>query len=424
MPDATQPGRGRPAWLTAPVLTVAGLSIASGIAQFSVTAVIGDVASAFGTTSGGDDLTAQIGLPTTTIGVALALIRLASLGSLPAAALADRYGRRQVLLTLAAIGLTLTTLAALAPSFWFYIGLVALARPMLSAVNGLAGVVAAEESSARDRSAAIALVTAAYGLGAGIVSLSRTALPGEPSFRVVTAFTLLPLLALPLLARRIREPRIARDAEHSQGIPGAIPAGLRVRVLILSALAGSTALATGPGFTYLFVYGEDILGASTGFSSLLVLGAGPAGVIGLLIGRAGADRIGRRVTAGLMMLLTGVGIAYAYSGSTRALAIGYLAAIATSTGFAPPTGALAAELVPTRVRATVAGWVTVAGVLGAVIGLMTFGVLADATGSFASASRIIGIVVALVSVGFVLLPETRGHELDEDEPGHATADGT
>ncbi|MEX0835426.1 MAG: hypothetical protein WD010_05010, partial [Nitriliruptor sp.] len=136
MPDATQPGRGRPAWLTAPVLTVAGLSIASGIAQFSVTAVIGDVASAFGTTSGGDDLTAQIGLPTTTIGVALALIRLASLGSLPAAALADRYGRRQVLLTLAAIGLTLTTLAALAPSFWFYIGLVALARPMLSAVNG------------------------------------------------------------------------------------------------------------------------------------------------------------------------------------------------------------------------------------------------------------------------------------------------
>lgn len=414
MTDATTRRR-RPTWLGVPVLTVAALSVASGIAQFSVTAVIGDVASAFGEPGEGADLTAQIGLPTTTIGLALAAIRLTSLASLPASALGDRYGRRNVLLTLAALGLVLTSLAALAPGFWVYVALVALARPALSAVNGLAGVVAAEETRARDRSAAIALVTAAYGIGAGIVTVLRSILPGEPSFRLVTAFALVPLLVLPFLARRVREPRIAATAQRTrQGLPGWIPASHRRRVVILSVLTGTIALATGPGFAYLFVYGEDVLGASTGFTSLLILSAGPAGLLGLLIGRAGADRLGRRVTAGLLMAATGLAVAYAYSGTIRDLAIGFLAAIAVSTGFAPPTGSLAAELVPTEVRATVAGWVTLAGVLGAVIGLLMFGVLADAAGSFANASRTIGVVVAVVAVGFVLLPETRGQELDGD----------
>jgi MFS family permease len=410
--------RSRPAWLTLPVLTVSVLSIASGLAQFSVTAVIGDVAAAFGEPGTGDEVAAQIGLPATTVGIALAIVRLSSLASLPAAALADRVGRRSLLLGAATFGLVLTSLAALAPGFWWYVALVAFARPALSTVNALAGVIAAEETSARDRSAAIALITAAYGLGAGVVSVARGVLPGEPSFRVVTAFALVPLVLLPLLARRVREPSIAARSEHAHGIPGAVPAPLRGRVALLSVLAGVLAIATGPGFTYLFVYGERVLGASPLFLSTLVLGAGPAGLAGILLGRFGADRFGRRVTAGLAMAATGLAVTYAYALGTAELAIGYLAAIATSSAFAPPAGALAAELVPTRIRATVAGWMTVAGVLGAVLGLTSFGVLADLTGSFANAAMAIGVLVAVVAVAFVRLPETLGTELEdlEDRP--------
>ncbi len=402
----------RPVWLTAPVLTVSALSVGSGVAQFGVTAAIGDVAATFGTVGGGDDLSAQIGLPATTIGVALAVIRLASLGSLPLASLADRIGRRSVLLWLAALGFAITSLAAAAPSFWVYVALVALARPALSTVNALAGVVAAEEARARDRSAAIALVTAAYGLGAGVVSVGRGLLPGEPSFRVVTVFALVPLLLLPVLARRVREPRIAQQAGHAQGLPGAVPHAFRRPVAVLAVLTATIALATGPGFTYLFVYGERVRGASPLFLSGLVLAAGPAGLLGILVGRACADRFGRRITAASCMALTGGAVAYAYAGSARDLAIGYLVAIAASSGFAPPAGALAAELVPTRTRATVAGWMTVSGVLGSVLGLTTFGVLADLTGGFAAASRTIGLAVAAVASGFALLPETRGVELE------------
>jgi MFS family permease len=409
----------RPSWATAPVLGVAGLSIGSGLAAFGVTAVIGDVAATFGHPAPEDGDLAAIGLPVTTVGVALAIVRLASLGSLPLAAVADRVGRRQVLLIVATLGFAMTTAAAAAPGFWWYVVLVALARPALATINVVAGVVAAEESRSTDRAGAIALVTAAYGLGSGIVSVGRGLLPGEPSFRVVTAFALLPLLVLPLLARAVREPTIASGHRDSRGLPGAVPRPFRRRVVVLAALVGGIAVATGPGFTYLFVYGERVLGASPLQVSTLVLAAGPVGLAGILVGRFAADRLGRRLTGALAMAGTGLGVVVAYSGGFVALAIGYLTTILLASAFAPAQGALASELVPTAVRATVAGWLAVTGVLGAVFGLTAFGVLADATGSFAVAGSL-GVAVAFAALAFVLLPETLGTELEdlEDDPAH------
>jgi len=405
----------RPGWLTTPILAVSGLSIGSGVAQFGVTAVIGDVAAAFGEVGAGGDLTAQIGLPATTVGLALALVRLTSLASLPVVSVADRRGRQRVLIALSVVGLGLTTVAALAPSFWWYVALVALARPALSGVNAITGVVASEETRTKDRSAAIALVTAAYGLGAGLIVVGRAALGGLATFRVVTAAAIVPLVLLPLIVRRTREPRIARGHLQQHGMLGSVPRAYVRSVVVLSVLSGSIALATGPAFSYLFVYGERVLGMSSGLLALLVVLAGPAGLVGILLGRAAADRLGRNIAAGVSMAGTGAATAWAYGGTDVRLAVGYLLAITASSAFAPPTGALGAELVPTRVRATLAGWVTFAGVLGAVVGIAGFGVLADATGGFDSAARTIGIVTALSAVGFLLLPETRDVELEDLE---------
>ncbi len=416
MSDPRRPLRSRrPAWLTTPIIAVSGLSVASGVAQFGVTAVIGDVAAAFGSTGPGDDLASQIGLPATTVGIALAAVRLASLAALPAVAVADRYGRRRVVLALSAVGLALTALAALSPSFWWYVALVALARPALSGVNAVTGVVAAEETRTRDRSAAIALVTAAYGAGAGLVVVGRFLAGDAANFREVTASALLPLLLLPLLARGTREPRIAERHHAARGLPGRVPAPYVRSVALLSMLSGAIALGTGPAFSYLFVYGERVLGVAPALVTALVVLAGPVGLVGILAGRAAADRLGRNVAAGASMVATGLAVAWAYSGSAVQLAVGYLLAIGFSSAFAPPTGALGAELVPTRVRATLAGWVTFAGVIGAVVGIYGFGALADATGGFRSAALVIGLATSVAGLGFRLLPETRGVELEDLE---------
>jgi MFS family permease len=149
--------------------------------------------------------------------------------------------------------------------------------------------------------------------------------------------------------------------------------------------------------------------------STLVLAAAPVGLAGLLAGRWSADRLGRRITAALAMAGTGLSVAVAYSGDFPALSVGYLTTILLGSAFAPAQGTLASELVPTAVRATVAGWLAVTGVAGAVIGLTAFGVLADLTGGFVVAARLIGALVAVSALGFVALPETRGTELEDLE---------
>jgi hypothetical protein len=83
--------------------------------------------------------------------------------------------------------------------------------------------------------------------------------------------------------------------------------------------------------------------------------------------------VGGGSPARLAMAGTGLGVTVAYSGSFVALATGYLLTILLASAFAPAQGTLASELVPTAVRATVAGWLAVAGVLGAVVGLTRSG---------------------------------------------------
>jgi MFS family permease len=412
----------RRSWLSAPVLSVAGLSMGAGISAFGVTAVVGDVAAAFGEVDADDGGLGRIGLPVTTVGVALALIRAASLGSLGLAAAADRYGRARLLLAVAVLGFGLTSLSALSPGFWWYVALAASARPFLSTLNAVAAVVAAEESRSVDRAGAVGLITAAYGLGSGIVSVGRGLLPGDSSFRVVAAASLVPLLVLvPLVRPRLREPSLALEGVRPDALPGAVPRPYRKRVAVLAFLVGMIAVATGPAFTFLFVYGERVLGASPLEVSGLVLAAGPLGLTGILFGRWGADRFGRRITGAVTLGGTGLAVAVAYSGDVASLAAGYGTTVLLGGAFAPAQGAMASELVPTAIRATVAGWLTVAGVLGAVIGLTFFGVVADATGGFAGAAWLLGGVVAASALGFRALPETRGVELEDLEPPTASS---
>ncbi len=430
-------------WRDPAILSAAWFALAAGFAQFGATAALGDVARAFGAAQTGTSIAAKVGLSGTTLGIGLAIIRLASLGSLPLAGLADRFGRKLTLIGCVALGLALTATAALSPTFWWFVAIFALGRPLLSATNTVAGVVAAEETASRDRAKAISLITAGYAVGAGLTALLRGALGDQLGFRGLFALAVVPLAVTPLIARGLKEPdryqRLRTGAALGASV-GAGPAasspmppprvgGLRglwvagrvrvqqrPRLWLLTGLTFSFSFVIGPMNTFLFVYAENALGMSRRATALMVLAAGPLGLVGLLVGRWTADSVGRRRTAAVGQALVALAGMITYSGSSTGAVSGYLLAIIAAGTYGPATAALAAELFPTSVRASVAGWLVASGVLGAVAGLLAFGTISDALDSFALAAVVICAPVVVASLLFAPLPETAGMELEQSAP--------
>jgi predicted MFS family arabinose efflux permease len=202
----------------------------------------------------------------------------------------------------ATVGLAITAAAALSPGFWSLVVVLACARPLLSACNAVAGVVAAEETSARDRSSAVALVGGAYAAGTGVVAIVRAAGGDVLGFRGVFALSLVPLLLLPLLAARLRESPLFTAEARTRRL-GTVRRDLWRRLGIICTVHLAVGLVLGPVYTYLFLYGEGTVGATPGAMAVLVVLAGPAGLIGLLAGRWLSDHLGRRPTAGVTMFL-------------------------------------------------------------------------------------------------------------------------
>jgi MFS family permease len=114
----------------------------------------------------------------------------------------------------------------------------------------------------------------------------------------------------------------------------------------------------------------------------------------------------------------GLSAVFTYSGSRVALLLGYEIGILAASIFAPAGGAFVNELFPTAVRASVAGWNVAASVLGAVLGLVAFGALAQVGTRFDGlrASSIIFLPVLVATVLFLALPETKGREPEEMWP--------
>lgn len=405
-------------WRDPPVLGVAVVMVAAGFAQFSPAAALASVAEHFGSLRDGDTIAEQAGLPGSVLGAGLAAIRLSALLALPLAALADRRGRRRTLLVCISLGLVLTAVAATSPGYWWFVLAVALARPLLTATDTVGEVMAAEHTATPDRAKALALLAAAYGVGAGAVAVLRGLLDDRLGFRGVFGLAGVLLVLVLFASRRIVEP----DRFRPPGTPGpelrALPA---VRALgrphrrRLGAMAGLTFAAgfiTGPSTTFLFVYAENVRDVSAAVTGALVVVAGATGLGGLLLGRFLADRLGRRPTGALALVLLAGAASLTYSGSVPALLVGYPLAVLVGAMFGTPALALSTELFPTAVRASVAGWLVVAGVLGATSGLLLAGAIADAADSFATAIAAVCVPGALLALLFGLVPETRGVELE------------
>lgn len=404
-------------WQDRAVVAVALASLMAGVGEFGAVAALGDVSRAFGSHNPGTTIADQAGLSGTSLGAGLAVIRLASVGGLLVAGLADRFGRRRTILLTVTAGLVLTAATATSPGYWWFVAVFAAGRPFLSATNSVSAVSAAEHTGSDSRSKALALVAAGYGIGAGLTAIVHGLAGSQLGFRGVFAFAALPLMLLPLIRRWAKEPdRFAlAAAAHPAELPviAAVSGPFRRRLAVVAVIGFALSMITGPGTGFVFLYAQNVRHVPGYLTASMVVAAGASGLAGLLAGRWMADRLGRRVTSAVGMCgLAGLGLV-TYAGSGWTLVAGYVLGVGAGSMIAPATGPLITEVFPTPIRASVMGWWTAAGVVGAAAGLLLFGAVADAGGMFWAAAAATFLPATLAVPLFWLLPEPVGREPED-----------
>ena len=384
---ATTFDRSRATW------ALALLALCAGFAQFGAVASLADVAAHFGRVSASSSLVARVGLSGTTLGVGLAVLRIASLGALPLASLADRWGRRRVVAHSLWWGLAITAVAALSPNYWFFVACFALGRPMLSSASALVQVMAVELSSTATRVGRLAMVAGGAGAGAGLAAIVHGAIRSPGAFRWLFALALVPIVVVGPLLTWIPEPA-TRDRERLARV-GRVAAEYRGSLWRVATMVGVLGMIGGPANGFVFVYGESVLHIAPSRVALLVSFAALTGLAGLWLSRSLARRWGRRVTVAIGVVAAGVTASVAYGGGVSLFVVGYLSGVAAAGLVTPVLTALSTEIFPHHVRATAAGWLVVAGVVGATAGLALFGAVGDAGHSTTTGLRVAALVTFL-----------------------------
>ncbi len=387
----------------------------ASFAQFGAIASLNDVARHFGHVSSNGSLRSVVGLSGSTLGVGLGILRLASLGALPLASLADRWGRTRVLRRAMLLGLLTTAVASLSPSYWFFVLCFALARPLLSAASALIQVITVELATSANRIHRLAIMAAGAGIGAGLSAVLHGVIRGPGSFRWLFGVALVPALFIRPLLSAVHEPGDPRDPSSRARLTS-VPRDIRGHLGVVATIAFAIGMITGPANGFAFVYGEGVLKISPHIVASVVALSAATGLAGLLVSRRLSRSIGRRWTVALGVVGSGVTSVLAYSGGRASFVAGYLIGVGAAGVLAPAATAISTEIFSHSHRATAAGWVVVAGVLGATAGLALFGWVGDAIHTATVTSlRIPALVTFLPLVPSVLLlrrlPESSRMEL-------------
>jgi MFS family permease len=357
-------------------------------------------------------------------GFALGAVRVNVVLALGLLVLADRSGRRQLILATAAGASVLTALGALALSLvWLTISQV-MAVALVAALLVLIGVMAAEEMPAGSRAWALGVLTLTFGLGAGLATM---ALPlADGGVRAWRWLYALGLLFLPLIASAGRH--LPESRRFDRGAPSIQPARAstgardrhRRRLLLLCAGGFLFALFATPSgqFQNEFLRTERHFSAAR--ISVFSLTCGTIGGLGVLIGGRLADIRGRRAVAAVGVGLGIVTALGSYFARGLLLWVWGIADSLLSYGVAPALAVYGPELFPTSLRGRSTGLIGVIYAAGGVIGLIAVGALSGAIGTIGPALAAVAFGPALLVVLIIrAYPETARRELEDINPEDA-----
>lgn len=392
------------------------------VATVCVVAAIASFASAlFGQNA--DSITDAFGASNRELGVALAVSRVGVLVSLVAAALADRQGRRRLLLVCFVGVCASSAVSAIAPGFIVFTGAQLFTRAFANAILVIAGIAVVEEApdGARAWSLAMMALTSGAGFAIAVVLLPLADL-GPQTWRIAFGVSALAIVFLPRLARNLAESRryaalAARTATRGRLREVFAPTyGWRFVLIGLTAFLTNLFSAPSAQLTNRFLSDERAF-SNTGIAIFRAVTNGLPGLLGILVASRIAETRGRR-PVGIVALAAATGFTMAFFlGHGPVLWITSTLGIVAAACAGLTIGAFQTELFPTEVRGTSNALLLVCAVAGSATGLLLATNLDDVVGGLGPAIALCGLA-PLAAALFVLpfLPEPADRTLDEVSP--------
>jgi len=365
----------------------------------------------------------EFGHGNTAQGYLLGTVRFGVLISLAAVSLADRRGRRTLLLATGFASCSFTVLGGLAPGLVSLGASQLIARGLSTALGILIVIVAAEEMPARCRAWAASVLVLSAGLGSGMaVWILPVADVDVRGWRVVYLAASLGLIVIWRYGRRLPEThRFSEAIDHDPSHDEDARARRRTRLALLAVSAFLIAMFIAPASGFQNDFLKDERGFTATQTSVFTLVTSTPAGLGVLVGGYLAERRGRR-TVGAVGLAGGTILTtLSFFSSGAVLWLLTLVGVILTASAVPALAVYGPELFGTHDRGRANGVVVTIGVIGSAVGLVTAGFVSDRLGGE------LGPALALLAAGPLLVavlirvryPETAGLELEDLNPEDA-----
>jgi putative MFS transporter len=366
----------------------------------------------------------SFGLSDAEAGNFMGAIELGGLAAFVIVPLADRFGRRKLLLA-CVVGMSLGSfLSAFAPTAAVFAACQILMRSFATSAVVISIVIVAEEFPAEHRGWGIGMLGAIGALGFGLGALVYSQVERLPyGWRAVYALGGLAILLLPVFRRRIQETGRFKEFEatrggESAGVGAALGPVIALarrypgRAALLGLAAGLSTVGHRPAFRFVSDFLQNEHGWSPGNYAAMLLIGGWLGIIGNVVAGRLADRYGRRLVGAAMLMPFPLFAWLFFQGPAQIVAAPWIAMVFVSQAANVILRALAVELFPTSMRSSAGGWLLLVETLGAGAGLFLYAELVGIAGSWGVALSLVSAVAGVGAIFLLFLPDTHRRELE------------
>jgi len=357
-------------------------------------------------------------------GFVLGGVRAGVLIALVTVSMADRRGRKSLLIAAGIGSCAFTFLGGLSTGLWMLGGTQLVARGMSTALGILIVIVAAEEMPARSRAWAASVLVLSAGLGSGMaVWILPVADLDVRGWRVIYLMAVVGILVIRSVGSRLPESgRFERMEQHAAARRSADTESVRERrrrrLTLLATSAFLLAMFAAPASGFRNDFLKDERGFSAAQISLFTLITSTPAGIGVLVGGYLAETRGRRPIGALGVVLGTIMAVLSFLSHGFGLWLFALGGVVLGGMAVPALAVYGPELFGTHDRGRANGTIVTIGVAGSAVGLVIAGALSDSMGGSLAPALLLLAIGPIIVAGLVvtLFPETAATELEDLNP--------